>query len=187
MDERYAIGYHGTSSDRADAILKGSFDAKPREGSWLGVGQYFFYRGERHAAAWATAVSKRPKPAAAGAHPVVLECTIDLENCINLLDNTHWDNLRAVAQRLVGSPSQLSPQALYEVPRNPDLGRNVDDYKVMNAYISAVRSLKPVTSIIAAFIEGYPIQSHSWLFDQSHVCISALTKDVISLRKRTDL
>ncbi|MER9455602.1 hypothetical protein [Mesorhizobium sp. M0478] len=187
MDERFVFGYHGTSSDRADAILKGSFEAKPREGSWLGVGQYFFYRGEEHAADWAAEVSKRPKPVAAGAHPVVLECTIDLENCINLLDNTHWDNLRQVALRSISSPIQLSPQALYEVPRSPDLGRNVDDYKVMNAYIAAVRSIRPVTSIIAAFIEGHPIHDRSWLFDQSHVCISALTKDVISLRKRTDL
>lgn len=152
----------------------------------MGVGVYFFFRAAGHAATWANMVSNRPLPRAAGAHPVVLECVIDLADTINLLDDTHWPNLKAIHRTLVSSPGQVGPQGLFDDPRSPDLGRNYDDYIVMNAYIAAVREMRPVTSVIAAFMEGDAIGPKSWLFDQSHVCISALSPAIIEFRDRTD-
>ncbi|MDX8540778.1 hypothetical protein RFM23_24490 [Mesorhizobium abyssinicae] len=165
--------------------MAGDFKLIPREGSWLGTGFYLFYRAPGRAAEWAGRVTQRRSRGTPGITAAVIECEVDLANTINLLDSAdgHWDALKRLAANTMSTPRQLGPQAMVADPSNPKLYRNVDDNDLVNAYVQILRRQRPVASIMAAFIEGTPVFSTSWLYDHSHLCISVLEKDAIRKRK----
>ncbi|TPM21601.1 hypothetical protein [Mesorhizobium sp. B2-3-5] len=130
-------------------------------------------------------VAQRRSRVAPGISAAVIECQVDLTNTINLLDSTggHWDALQRLAANTISTPRQLGPEAMVSDPSNTRLYRNVDDNDLVNAYVTILRRRRPVSSIMAAFIEGRPVFSSSWLYDHSHLCISVLEKNAIRSRK----
>ncbi|MER9229088.1 hypothetical protein NKI39_26355 [Mesorhizobium sp. M0664] len=169
--------------------MAGDFQLIPREGSWLGTGFYLFYRAPGRAAEWARTVADRRRKKVPGIAPAVIECEVDLADTINLLDDTdgHWEALKRLAAGAIGTPRQLGPWSMVFDPSNPELYRNYDDNDLVNAYVEILSQQRPVSSIIAAFMEGAPVFETSWLYDHSHLCISVLTKNAIRSRKLLEL
>ncbi|WP_192250753.1 hypothetical protein [Mesorhizobium caraganae] len=169
--------------------MAGDFQLIPREGSWLGTGFYLFYRAPGRAAEWARIVADRRRKKVPTIAPAVIECEVDLADTINLLDSTdrHWEALKRLATASIRTPRQLGPWSMVSDPSNPQLYRNYDDNDLVNAYVELLRQHRPVSSIMAAFMEGAPVFETSWLYDHSHLCISVLTKDAIRSRKLLEL
>ncbi|MBG1233976.1 hypothetical protein [Aestuariivirga litoralis] len=175
------IGYHGTTTERVAGINTG-FQAGKRAASWLGEGIYFFYNAPLHAENWSKTVAKRKTRTG---KPVVITANITLGNTLNLLDSEHWDRMRAIANILDPNRlKQLSPKALYLKRTPKNLGENVGDHYLMEAYINWLEdeTKTEIDTVIAAFIEGKPIHPDSWLFDQSHVAISVRTPGRIEIQ-----
>jgi hypothetical protein len=72
------LGYHGTSKERATAILTEGFRASDNDYDWLGTGIYFFQDAPLRARQWAT--QQHPQA------PAVICSRIHLDNCIDLFD-----------------------------------------------------------------------------------------------------
>ncbi len=72
------FGYHGTSQERATAILSKGFRASDNDYDWLGTGIYFFQDAPMRAKQWAT--QQHPQD------PAVIYSHIQLDNCIDLFD-----------------------------------------------------------------------------------------------------
>lgn len=79
---RTVVGYHGCARETAARVIAGeSFVPSTRRYDWLGVGIYFWEYGPFRAREWA---ETRFGPEAA-----VLEASIRLGRCLNLLDIEH--------------------------------------------------------------------------------------------------
>ena len=176
------VGYHGTSSDRLGSINSSGFTLTKRTASWLGFGAYFFFNAPEHASNWArSATARRQVNAGISAKPVLLEAEINLGNCLNLLDCTHWPIVKAAYANVSASISQVPFGALASTQ---GLGFNYRDCAAMNNVVAAFASTgTPLDSILAAFPEGQPIDPTSWLFDQAAVTICVQNPASITITK----
>lgn len=171
--------YHGTTMDKVAGIQANGFVATTRSASWLGFGNYFFLEASGHCARWAQMTSTRPGRGA----PVLIRAQVDLSDTVNLLDNDYWELVRAAYQGVPDDVTQVSPGFRY----NPDLatgkiGWNYRDCRAINAFVERlIQEGVTVSSLIAAFAEGEPIDKDSWLFDEAHVCINVLDKSKINI------
>jgi hypothetical protein len=78
-----AIGFHGTSVERAERILAHGFEASRNDYDWLGDGAYFFQDALGRAREWAQRF---------GSQAAVIGAEIDLDDCLDLLTRggTAW-------------------------------------------------------------------------------------------------
>lgn len=182
------IGYHGTTRESADSILRGNFrdpaDYKPRYGLWLGRGSYIFQDAPHRAYSWA----ERWKTSST---PAVVTCEVDLSDCIDLLDEVFWPRLVRVweedgeAIRQTAAPilqkrglsdqisivEHLFKTAIAEPP-HAWLGYNVVDSILFERFVDRLRT-EGVTVRVArmAVAEGTPVHPRSWFWDGSSVMI----------------
>lgn len=176
MDTIKLTGYHGTSEDRVVDIYNNGFMVGKRTASWLGFGVYFSWEAPEHAIKWAKSVAIRRssnlKKVVKGA---VFQVSIDLDNCMNLLDDRYWGLLKEVYSSVPADLVQIGPGHLYnpEFTDHSKVGFNYRDCAAVNSLIQNIEnSGVQVDSVIAAFAEGKPVGLDSWLFDQSAVMIS---------------
>jgi hypothetical protein len=81
------LAFHGCSEDAANSILSSSsFRHSVNAYDWLGDGFYFWEYAPHRAIEWAKSICER---AADGSKPVIIKATIQLGNCLNLLDTEH--------------------------------------------------------------------------------------------------
>ncbi|MGH2608519.1 MAG: hypothetical protein ACRDHF_05465 [Tepidiformaceae bacterium] len=160
-------GYHGTSRAAATDILREGFRPSANSYDWLGTGIYFWQDAPRRAREWAEANHS--------AAPAVLEATIDLISCLDLLDIGWPDTLRQahaafVAQRAaVGRP----------LPRQT-VGAHRLDTAVLNLSVQILqRDGATIHSVRAAFAEGGPMFPRSALSLRGHVQIAVRDPSVI--------
>jgi hypothetical protein len=155
-----AIGYHGTSVERAERILVSGFQASRNDYDWLGDGVYFFQDAPLRAWEWAT---ERFAGDAA-----VVGAEIDLAGCVDLLDiawerpiaNAHERFLRYLAQTGADVPRQTRGAHR--------LDRRVLNYLVTNANLDGLE----IRTIRGVFAEGPPIFPGSALLIRAHVQIA---------------
>ncbi|MEH6691134.1 MAG: hypothetical protein V7774_08120 [Pseudorhizobium pelagicum] len=105
----------------------------------------------------------------------VFQVSIDLDNCMNLLDDGYWSLLKDAYASVPGDLAQIGPGHLYNpsFSNHSNVGFNYRDCAAVNSLIQNIEaSGRPVDSVIAAFAEGTPIGEDSWLFDRSAVMIS---------------
>ena len=154
-DDRGVVGFHGTSDDRAEAILSsGFFTPSKNDYDWLGHGVYFWEYAPRRAWQWA---KQKYRDRAA-----VVEATIELDFCLDLTDIGYTSAL------------QLAYDSLREafIKRNKSLPVNRNkarclDCLVINYLTTYV--LPECDTVRAAFPEGHPIYEGSMLLTQSHI------------------
>ena len=181
----HVYGYHGTTEEIANKILKEGFKASVRKGLWLGTGAYFFQDGPHHAYRWAR---DRIAPKLGGT-PTVVRATLRLDECLDLLDATFWGYIDGIWRSYFRqfSGEQLDITALVDdnYAKTGLVGRNIVDAQVMNLAVQKLREVlahsgKGLTTLRAAFIEGRPIHPTSWIFDESHVVVVALDSSPVS-------
>lgn len=155
-----AIGFHGTSVERAERILTHGFQPSRNEYDWLGDGAYFFQDSPSRAWEWA-----RERFGAAAA---VVGAEIDLDGCIDLLD-PQWNGI--IRESHANLLARLQ-RAGYPEPRQTRGAHRLDREVVNNAAALAVQRGFPVRSVRAAFPEGEPLFPGSALFSRAHVQIA---------------
>jgi hypothetical protein len=155
-----AIGFHGTSIERAERILAGGFRSSRNDYDWLGDGVYFFQDAPRRAREWARERF--------GAEAAVLGAEIDLDGCIDLLD-TQWQRVIAIAhKRYLKRLARAGAPPPRQTPGAHRLDRNVLNYLADGLK----RKGLVVRSMRAAFPEGEPLFPGSALLSRAHVQIA---------------
>ena len=155
-----AIGFHGTSVERAGRILAGGFQPSRNDYDWLGDGAYFFQDSPSRAWQWA-----RDR---FGAHAAVLGAEIDLTDCLDLLA-VRWRRILAVAHE--GYVRQLVISGTTP-PRQTAGAHRLDRVVINYAADLLAEDGVMVRSVRAAFEEGPPIYDGSALRTHSHVQIA---------------
>lgn len=176
------IGFHGTTEqgrldiERDGIVTKRRLNRRPK---WLGVGFYLFQDAPEAAKLWASEIGQRR-----GQRPAVLKATIDLRDCVDLTDIGYWKLFKDNWHKFGRPPrDQLGPEALFRDLNDgekQELYANYEDDHYITAFAAVLeKEGHAVRSIRAAFIEGSPIHSRSWLFDRSHVAICVRSAEVI--------
>lgn len=161
-------GYHGTSRQSADVILRtGDFIASRSPYEWLGDGIYFFQDGPLVALDWA-----RQKY---GADAVVLRSRIQLVDCIDLVDVAWWDTLTAVYDHVL----ERYAVAARRRPRQGGLAHGIDCEAVNVMCQQLEQAGFTPRSVRSGFIEGVPIRQNSAFFTRSHIQVCVRDQSVI--------
>ncbi|NSY37554.1 hypothetical protein [Leisingera sp. ANG59] len=168
--------YHGTSQTAAKNINKVGFKASERDGLWIGHGRYFFQEAPGHAADWAKFMATWKKQV-----PAVFRVSVKLENCIDLIDNSHWEKMRAIyLSKKSDAPGFQPPLMDYlQDSSKVKLGHD-DDAWIIELYVKALKKLgRNPKSIRCSIPEGDPLFVNSWLLDKACVMINVLEPDLI--------
>ena len=153
-------GYHGTTAEAAEQILRGGFQPSLNPYDWLGDGVYFFQDAPQRAWDWA-----RERYGNIG---TVVGAHIDLENCIDLLD-LGWNQVIAEAY---DSYVKILKEAGQPIPVQSS-GAHRLDREVMNYLVGVLRDYgRNVNCVRAAFGEGHPVYPDSAFFDRAHIQIA---------------
>lgn len=161
-------GYHGCSRQAAKKILdEGNFIPSEEHYDWLGNGAYFWEYGPHRAREWAEEKFE--------AEAVVLEATIHLGRCLNLLDTEHYEQLaeayRTVAKMLPGE----------EMPVNTVKGAHYLDNLIINFYCDITEEeVGSFQTVRGCYLEGEAIYSGSRLVTKNHIQIAVRDMACIS-------
>ena len=159
------LGYHGCEKAFADEVRSGHVTLaqwKPSQNryDWLGEGIYFWEASRTRAEQWAV------EQFADDADVLVME--VDLGECLNLLESTYHDDLRATYRSV---RARFRREGL-TFPRN--LGKCHDlDNLVINSFVRdmAQQGFRFQTGR-GAFEEGRPLFPGSAMRRQSHIQIA---------------
>jgi hypothetical protein len=160
---RTVAGYHGCSRETAERIVAGEpFVPSTRRYDWLGVGIYFWEYGPFRAREWAETRF--------GDEAAVLEATIRLGRCLNLLDIEHHDHL-AQAYELASQQGSGEDET---IPENTLDGRHYMDRSVIELYwrTAAAQTGVRFQTVRACYPEGSPIFPGSRMLSRTHVQIA---------------
>lgn len=160
-------GFHGTSTAAAAEIARSGFSASQNEYDWLGDGIYFWQDAPLRARSWAE--QRFPGEWA------VVRATIDLRDCMDLLDPRWHERLRRAHRLLVQRFERLGTRLPRQSPGAHRLDRAVVNYLVGELAIEGVT----IRSVRAAFGEGDPLYEDSALQSLAHVQIAVLDPRVI--------
>jgi hypothetical protein len=158
--------YHGCSQEAADIIGETNLWIPSQKAfDWLGEGVYFWEYAPFRAWEWAEAHCKQR-----GGKPTVIEATIHLGRCLNLLDIEHHDGLPQ-AYRIVKQRYEEEQRSL---PRNTSTGAHFLDQEVVNLYCRLVEQVTstPYQTVRGCFPEGNPLYEGSKLLARTHVQIA---------------
>ena len=175
--------YHGTTVSMASRIRQEGFldrRIRPRP-RWLGPGLYFYQEAKLHAIKWAQYLAAKR-----GEGIAIVTADIDLSDAIDLLDSTHWDDVRRIIAGITPpAKNQLGPEALFrylsKTEKESLYHNHEDDHYFTHIRQAYIADGQKVTAIRAAFIEGSPIHPRSWLFDLSHVQICVKKPEIVKI------
>lgn len=159
---RLVTGFHGCHTAAAREILAGGSFLPSQNGyDWLGQGIYFWEDGSARAAEWAR---KR-----FGDEGVVLQATIDLGHCLNLLDTAHFERMSQIYEELVSTYRYLG----VPLPRNTRK-RHELDYLVVEAYCKrgAMTGGEAFQTVRGCFPEGAPLYEGSRILRETHIQVA---------------
>jgi hypothetical protein len=163
------FGYHGTSQDKATAILRTGFRASDNDYDWLGTGIYFFQDAPLRARQWA--IGQHPQD------PTVIGSRIQLDNCIDLFD-IGWQPLLKNVYNSFVEQYRDTEQPLPK--QNPDRSKaHRLDRAFFNFAIELISQAQPLDSIRAAFMEGERLFPSSAIFELAHIQIAVRNPNLI--------
>jgi hypothetical protein len=157
------VGYHGCARETAEQIIAGQpFLPSTRRYDWLGVGIYFWEYGPFRAREWAEVRF--------GDEAAVLEATIRLGRCLNLLDIEHHAGLTDGYEQALHEAGQDGTT----LPENLDDGRYYRDRYVIEFYwrTLAEDSGLRFQTVRACYPEGEPLFPGSRLLSRTHIQIA---------------
>ncbi len=165
------IGCHGCTQTVAEAILaQGRFLPSENRYDWLGRGVYFWEYAPYRALEWARLACLE-----SGGRPAVLAATLQLRNCINLLDVDRHEELSGTNAYLV---KNLGENGL---PKNTARGGNFRDRIVIDSHCERLRrSGSVIDTVRGTFPEGEPIYPDSRILSLAHTQIAVRSPDCIT-------
>ncbi len=168
----WVYGYHGTSMERALAIVEAGFKPSNNEYDWLGRGIYFWQDAPKRA--WQWAQSNYPD------NPAVVKSRLKLDpSCLDLLDIGYSPLLRTMYNGFISS---YQKQNLSLPQHNPDRSKaHRLDCLFFNYVVSTFNNTsdKRIISVRSAFVEGDRIFPTSAIYDLTHVQIAILDSNLI--------
>ena len=158
--ELIVFGYHGTSSEAADMILREGFQLSRNTYDWLGDGVYFLQDAPHRAWEW---TSERH-----GNDGAVVRAEIRIVDCTDLLDGS-WnqvisDTYDSYLKNLRDSGRAMPTQS----GGAHRLDREVINYTAGVLNESGIR----IACVRAAFAEGRPVYPDSAIYDRAHIQIA---------------
>lgn len=181
--------YHGTSREAAQKILdERRFKVSRNFGDWLGPGVYFFENSPLKALAWTQIKGWIPN-CTADASPVVLETTIDSDECFDLFKTENIQLLKSIA-RMAEAEGIVAPEQSQKAPvlkdhngtrRRIPSGSKVshDRYEFANIFdeklvVLTLAALKEhdgriFRAVRFPFWEGRQVRKGSYFFDHTNV------------------
>jgi hypothetical protein len=170
-------GYHGCSRVAAEAIAAGeAFISSNNAEDWLGHGIFFWEYAPYRALEWAAARTAD--------QPAVLEATIALRDCLNLLDREHFDGLVRAYEAEV---ERLQRRGV-RVPVNTSRGAHFLDRVVVDEYCRLTALVaRPFLTVRGCFPEGVPIYEGSKILNKAHVQIAVRDARCLSDVRMVDL
>jgi len=177
------LGYHGLDESIGRNILNGYEKFLPSENTydWLGHGIYFWENSFVRARKWAEDQSRRAETSVKD--PFVIGATIDLGNCLDLLDQYWLDYLAEAYEYMV---AELIAEGK-EIPQNTPWGSKDIDFKnrqldcavIRYAVQMAEEASEPFDSVRAAFWEGDDLYPTAGFKKHNHIQISIINFDNI--------
>lgn len=166
---RLVTGFHGCHTAAAREILAGGSFLPSQNGyDWLGQGIYFWEDGSARAAEWAR---KR-----FGDEGVVLQATIDLGHCLNLLDTAHFERMEQSYQGIAITFKDLG----LPLPDNARKRHSLD-YLVLETYCSdAIVYNLAFDTVRGCFPEGKPLYHGSKILRETHIQVAVRDLSCIS-------
>lgn len=181
LPNNLVYGYHGTTSDFAEAHLRDGIPSTSFSGDWLGHGSYFWQGDVDRATEWAEHSAAKSRSNGNQSEPVVLEAVIDLSECLDLTKIAYRDALRTVADDIISVLAPLEREAIRQ-----NKGRRELDCKVINAFLfdAANGGMPRFTTVRGVFSEGDPLYSiderrQSGICDRDHIQINVVNKIAI--------
>jgi hypothetical protein len=196
MITEHVFGFHGTTKDRAEKIIKDkTWIVGKNAYDWLGHGVYFFQDSPIRALLFAEKRAEQNRQEGKTGMeviPSVIRARISLENCIDFTD-ADWAPVLRIARKRLGRIAKSKKEPLPEqepikvrkLPRKSNLIRKGTykgplrksalhnlDCAVSNLLLNDINPIFKVFSLRSAFLDGYPCYRTSWLFDLSHVQIN---------------
>lgn len=176
--------FHGTTQERAEAILSTGFFESSSTGLWLGTGIYFFENGLGHAASWARTIAQTE-----GTQPAILEARLKIRNLVDLSDRNHWDAVRKLHDKMAALsllPVQTGPEILFaeESKYRTESWNHFTDHFVMNMYLEVIngnleKAGGKLDGVRCPFVGGRQIYENSWYFHRSCSMISLKNSSAI--------
>ena len=169
---QFVVGYHGCSRTTAETILaQQRFTPSTKAYDSLGEGIYFWEYAPYRALDWAM-----QRCAATGEEPAVVCATIQLGQCLNLLDTEYMQELTETYQQVVAEVGAGS------LPRNTQRGAHYLDRQVIDACCRALESdiLTAVQTVRGSFPEGDPIYPGSKILSRAHTQIAVRDSSCLS-------
>ncbi len=160
-------GFHGTRLNYVESILRDGFSLSRNDYDWLGDGVYFFQDGLQLAEEWSRKTF--------GEHGVVIGASIDLVDCMDLVDSRWVNFLKQAHDQLL---AKLEKDNM--VPPAQSIGAHRLDRAVINYAVSSLAKRgHQVRSVRAPFHEGDPLYPNSALYTKSHIQIAVRDNSVI--------
>lgn len=157
--------HHGTSKERAGAILETGFKQSEDQVEWLGFGIYFFEDAPSRAYQW----GKKKYP---GEEVCILDAEIALERCLNLLDPEGVEKLKPNYSLHIAAVGVENAAML----KSTRLGNRQLDCHVINFACERWAENDIAVHVVrGAFEEGDPLHSGgegvppSQILDRTHV------------------
>jgi hypothetical protein len=169
---RTVIGYHGTSTEIADALVDGKpFKESAKTYEWLGSGVYFWEYAPQQAWWWA----KRLK----FSEPAVVGAIIRLGNCFDLLDAKNVAALQKAGAVMVESMKQAG----VEIPVNKRTYKYLDCSAFNFFYQQNEDDGEPrIDTARAAYVPTESqkrIWPNSWIYKDTHIQLCVRTQSHI--------
>jgi hypothetical protein len=171
------LGYHGCHKPFAEGVRSGRIilaQWKPSQNvyDWLGEGIYFWEGSRTRAEEWSVEQF--------GNEADVLEVEIDLGRCLNLLESTYHDALRATYRNLRKAYRSFG----WTLPKNQKKRHDLDCL-VINKLVKVMERLEGrhgllFQTIRGVFEEGRRVYPGSAIRSQSHIQIAV--RDVQCMR-----
>lgn len=176
-------GFHGTDKQTAMDLLinKIEFKASNEDYDWLGKGVYFWENNLERAKQYAEEAKKRS--ASNIKEPFVIGATIDLGNCLDLLNQQHLDKV-AHAYTLL---KELCKEEGIELPQNKNFGKNDTELKNRQLDCAVIRFIHTIAketsdefdSVRAVFQEGEDLYENAGFKKNNHIQIAILNPNCI--------
>lgn len=173
----FVFGFHGCDKSIAESILSEPnkhLKKSENDYDWLGHGIYFWEHNPQRALEYAQESMKRPKSKIK--EPAILGAVIDLGNCLNLLEQTNIDLLKASYHGY----KEICEATKVKLPKNKDILGSTD-LLLRNLDCAVLQHLHDLNENIVgnpkfdtvrgAFIEGNPLYPNAGFRSKNHIQI----------------
>jgi hypothetical protein len=177
------LGYHGLDESIGRRIIAGEDQLLPSENDydWLGHGIYFWENSLVRAQQWAKKQSQRKDTSVK--KPFAIGATIDLGNCLDLLDQQWLDYVGDAYTYMIEDLRSENKEIPENLPWNRDdidfKNRKLDCAVILYAIQLAKEQGQPFDSVRAAFWEGEDLYPNAGFKQHNHIQISIINPECI--------